>query len=229
MKKRKRSIIGRLLRDFTDWGWPDSGSSFEASGNGDRWPWSSQIWSPVSQQLAAAGPISTRAGWLVENSPTAASLVQVWVDALVSTGPVVRSCHPDAATRGILEKSWGEFARCPDGEGVGTLTGFLSKTVRNVVISGESFVHLIIEDRHLKLRLLQTEQVWRPYTQVRPDGNKIFSGVEVNASGKRVAYWVIAHQLDMPWAVAPLPERIGVDDLYRKALAPCAAYPGSHQ
>ena len=125
----------------------------------------------------------------------------------------MRSGHPDEAMRKLLEQRWGLFASRCDGEGIGTLVGFLSKAVRNWVIAGEFFTHLIIEDRQLKLRLINSEQVWRPYTLILPQGNRIFSGVEVSESGKRLAYWTLKVQMDLPWAVYPLPERISVDDM----------------
>ena len=181
------------------------GHVFDAAGHGDRWPLSSQIWSPVSQSLAAAQPISTRADWLANNSPTAAAYLQCWIDNLVATGPTVRSQHPDEATRRVLEKSWNRFAMRCDAEGVGDLTGFLAKVTRNWVITGESFVQMPIVERRLKLRLINTEQVWRPLTRVQPNGHRIFSGIEVDEAGKALAYWTLRVQMDLPWAVFPLP------------------------
>jgi lambda family phage portal protein len=186
---------------------------FDASGGGDRWPVSSQLWSPVSQALAAAGPISTRADWLANNSPTASSFVEVWVSSLGSTGPTVRCGHPDPEKRAAIEKAWNRFAKRCDAEGTGDLTGYLAKAIRNLVISGDSFTHMVTRNGRLELRLITSEQIWRPFTRVLPDGRRIFSGVEVDETGRRIAYWVIAQQMDLPWAVYPLPERISADDL----------------
>jgi lambda family phage portal protein len=197
---------------------------FDASGGGDRWPVSSQLWSPVSQSLAAAGPISTRADWLVNNSPTAASLVECWISSLGSTGPTARSGHPDPEKRVAIEKAWGRFTKRCDAEGAGDLTGYLAKAIRTLVISGDAFTHMVTRDGRLELRLISTEQVWRPYTRVLPDGRRIFSGVEVDETGRRIAYWVIAQQMDLPWAVYPLPERISADDLLHTFVP---AFPGS--
>lgn len=205
-----KNAITTFRRSFN---WPDAGNVFDAAGHGDRWPLSSQIWNPVSQSLASAQPISTRASWLGENSPTGAAYVQCQIDNLVSTGPMVRSNHSDEATRRLLEKSFGRFACNCDAEGVGDLTSFLTKAVRNWVITGESFVQLPIVDRRLKLRLINSEQVWRPLTRIQPNGNRIFSGVEVDEGGKPLAYWTLRTQMDLPWAVYPLPERIAAEDM----------------
>jgi lambda family phage portal protein len=216
--------LAKILKRSFGLNWPDAGNVFDSAGHGDRWPRSSQIWSPVSQSLAAAQPISTRAAWLAENSPTGASFVNCYTDNLVATGPTVRSQHPDEATRRVLEKRWNTFARNCDGEGIGDLVSFLAKVVRNWVISGESFVHLLIEDRRLKLRLINTEQCWRPLTRIMPNGNRIFSGVEISNSGKPLFYWCLKTQMDMPWAVYPLPDPISVDDMCHLFVP---AFPGA--
>ena len=77
------------------------GAGFDASGRGDRWPLGTMIYSPVSQSLAAASRIVPRAEWLVANSPSAASFVDVWCNNLVSTGPTIDASHrPSRSTVG---------------------------------------------------------------------------------------------------------------------------------
>lgn len=214
----------RIYRRIFNSNWPGGGGAFDASGHGDRWPVSSQIWSPVSQSLAAAGPISTRADWLVNNSPTAAAFIECWVSSLGSTGPTVRCGHPDPEKRAAIEKAWNRFAKRCDAEGRGDLTGFLAKLIRCLVITGDGFCHMVTREGRLELRLISTEQVWRPYTRVLPDGRRIFSGVEVDETGRRIAYWVIRQQMDLPWATYPLPDRISADDLLHVFVP---SFPGS--
>jgi len=199
-------------------------TGFDAAGHGDRWPRSSLIWSPVSQQLAAAGPTARNSAWLANNSPTGASFVETWTNNLVATGPTVRSKHPDETTRRLLETAWTRWANKCDAEGTGDLIGYLTKLVKNLVVSGDAFTQLPIVERQLKLKLLNSEQVWRPLTRVLPDKRRIFAGVELDMNGKRVGYWVIPYQMDLPWAIFPMPERIGADDLLHCFVAP---FPGS--
>lgn len=199
--------------------------SFDAVGAGDRWPTSSIMWSPVSESLAAAGPISKRADWLSNNSPTAASFVGCWETNLVGgIGPTVRSAHPDPDTARLLETRFALFAKRCDIEGPGDLASVLTKAVRCMVISGDAFLQMVIVDRSLKLKLLATDQVAREWTRVLPTGIRIFAGVEVDAHGHRQAYWVYPHQLDMPWASTLQPERIDASDLLHMFAA---KFPGS--
>ncbi len=194
-------------------GWGSLGG-FDAAGRGDRWPRSSLIFSPASQQLGARLPIARRAGWLVQNSPSAASFVNTWVTSLVSTGPIARSQHPDKATRKLLEKAWGRFADHADAEGRGDLTGFLTKVTRNLVATGESFVQMPIVERQLRLKLIATEQVDTNWTKQIEDGRAIFSGIEVDANGKVTAFWILPYQFDLPWVPQTYPpRRINADDV----------------
>ena len=168
----------------------------------------------ISQQLGARLPIARRAGWLIANSPSAASFVSTWVTSLVSTGPIARSQHPDEATRKLLEKAWNRFADHADAEGRGDLTSFLTKAVRNLVASGESFVQMPIVDRRLKLKLIASEQCDTNWTKQIEDGRAIFSGVEVDANGRVVAFWILPYQFDLPWVPQTYPpERISADDV----------------
>lgn len=194
-------------------GWGGSGG-FDAAGRGDRWPRSSLIFSPASQLLSARLPISRRAAWLIANSPSAASYVQTWVTSLVSAAPVARSQHGDEATRKLLEKAWSRFCDQCDAEGVGDLTGFLTKVVRNLVSTGKSFVQMPIVDRRLKLKLLASEQIDTNWTKQIENGVAIFNGVEVDRNGKVQAFWVLPYQFDVPWVpqVYP-PERIDAADM----------------
>jgi lambda family phage portal protein len=214
------AAVRSYQRDGSGWypwsgqgGWSSLGG-FDAAGRGDRWPRSSLIFAPASQQLGARLPIARRAGWLIANSPSAASFVNTWVTSLVSTGPIARSMHPDQATRKLLEKAWGRFVDHADAEGRGDLTAFLTKAVRNLVAFGESFVQMPIVERRLKLKLIASEQVDTNWTRQIEDGRAIFSGVEVYANGKVLAYWTLRYQTDLPWLpmVYP-PDRISGDDM----------------
>jgi hypothetical protein len=182
LTRATKQAARKFVRNWND-GWPGNAGSFDAAGRGDRWPRSSLVWAPVSQSLAAAGLVARRADWLVINSPSAASFVETWVTSVVSTGPTVRSKHPDPETRRMLERSWARFTGRCDAEGTGDLTGLLSKTVRNMVTTGESVVHLVIVDRALRLKLIATEQVARAWTRILPDGTRILSGVELDLGG----------------------------------------------
>ena len=181
--------LTKVLKRTFGFNSPDSGNVFDAAGHGDRWPLSSQLWSPVSQSLAAAQPISNRADWLANNCPTAAAYLACWIDNLVATGPTIRSQHPDEATRRLLERYGVALPHAATAKAPAISSAFWPR--RSAIGSSQAsrFVHMPIEERRLKLRLINTEQVWRPLTRIQPNGNRIFSGIEVDEGGKAIAYW----------------------------------------
>lgn len=192
---------------------PPARRSYDAAGQSGRWPAASIMGAPVAQSLAAAGPMARRADWLVSNSATAASFLSVWVEHLVGVGPTLRAGHPDPAARKLIEKLWYAFSRRCDAEGNGDLAGVLAKAARSLVTAGEAFIQLAIIDRQLRLRVISPEQVARDWTRTLDGGNRVFSGVEIDANGRRVAYWVYPEQSDFPFASTATPERVGADDL----------------
>ncbi len=207
------SLLARLLGRPTATPAPAKRRNFDAAGAGDRWPASSVLGAPNTQALAAAGPMAMRAEWLASNSATAAAFVSLWTEHLVSIGPTLRAAHPDPAMRRLLEKRWNAFMRASDAEGNGDLAGVLAKAARSLVIHGEAFLHMTIVDRRLRVKVISAEQVARDWTRTLDTGNRVFSGVEVDANGRRVAYWVHPQPLDLPWASTAQPERVSADDL----------------
>lgn len=59
-----------------------------------------------------------------------------------------------------------------------------------MIVSGESFIQLVTTDEGLRLRLIAPEQVDIAQTGELSSGGRIIAGVEFDAAGRRVAYWV---------------------------------------
>jgi hypothetical protein len=64
---------------------------------GGRWPGWASMWAPARQQLMARHQLASRPNYLIANSPSAASIADVWVTSVIGDGPSVRSGHPDEA------------------------------------------------------------------------------------------------------------------------------------
>lgn len=155
--------------------------SFEAAGGGSRWTFAGMA-NAHSAAMNARVTIAGRAEWLVANSPHAASLVGVAVNAL--TGPYTARAIGAAAAQ--IEADWTRFARL-----IG-LPALQRRAARSVIVQGEAFVLLRIDPDTGALwpELLDPVQVARDYDRENPDGSRIYQGVEFDAFGRRVAYWV---------------------------------------
>jgi lambda family phage portal protein len=192
--------------------------SFDAAGGSGRWPRKAQVWAQNSESLAARKLIGNRTAYLTHNSPHGSSFVESWTSALVGDGPTVRSAHPDEERRKEIESRFAEWSMHCDSEGVGDLAGLLQTATRSVVQSGESIFHLPVDPGgNLSLRLLSSEQLDSsrtvPSFGMTGDTPRIVSGVESDASGRRVAYWLLPDAPDAVWASVAPSQRVPAEDV----------------
>jgi lambda family phage portal protein len=204
-------MIGRITRA---WRALTGRRSFDAAGGSGRWPAVASMPAPVSASLAARGPIAQRAAYLYGNGSYGAAFVEALVTNIIGDGPAIRSGHPDETTRQALEAAFTKAYAKLDIEG-GDLTEFLCRVVRSWVISGEAFIRMVPDatGTALRLQLLSPEQVDPAKNQDFPDGARIVAGVEMDAFGRRVAYWVLPDRPDLPFANMRDPVRIEAADV----------------
>jgi len=195
--KRARQAFRAFTRAF---------SGYDVASSGGRWPAQYALHAPISQQLAASRLASRKIAHQVENNSLMASIVQHAVTAIIADGPSVRSAHPDAEVNAQLQHAWNTFFNDCSIEGGQSLGGYLSRVARGLFIDGESFTQLVVDPdtMRLKLRLLTAEQVdgskTIPSLGMTGDQPNIVSGVEYDAGGRIVAYWIFKTPRDSPWA-----------------------------
>jgi lambda family portal protein len=181
--------------------------SFDAASGGHRWPEWASMWAPARQQLMARHQLASRSNYLIANSPSAASVADVWTTSTIGDGPSVRSGHPSEATRRALEDGWGRFHDACDQEGVSGL-------VRSMVTSGEGLFHFVTTPRgELRLRLLSPEQLYPARTRELENMDRIFSSVEFSADGRRIAYHIYPQQPDLVVNMQWAPIRVAAQDV----------------
>jgi lambda family phage portal protein len=90
----------------------------------------------------------------------------------------------------------------------------LSGLTRSMVTNGEGLIHLVTSPRgELRLRLLSPEQLDPAMTREVENMARIISGVEFDASGRRIAYHVFPSQPDLVASVVTTPVRIPAEDV----------------
>jgi lambda family phage portal protein len=188
--------------------------AFDGAGSGGRWPVNGSMWAPARQALAARHQLSSRAGFLDANSPSAASIASVFVTNLVGDGPSVRSRHPNRAMRRALESAFATFYASADLDGF-DLAAFLGRVVRSLVTAGEALVVMQTTGRgELRLRLLSPEQLDPTLNRGGLDGGaRIIGGVEFNARGERAAYHIFPEQPDLIVSMLDPPIRVDASDV----------------
>jgi len=140
------------------------------------------------------------------------------VTNLIGDGPVIKATHDNADVNKTLETNFANWAQRCDVEGVDDLTGLLCTAVRSIVQSGEALFHLPVDAYgNMQLRLLASEQLDQsrsvPPLGMTGDTPRIIAGVETDAGGRRVAYWVLRDSPDQVWASIEPPQRVPAEDI----------------
>ncbi len=172
-------------------------NSYEGAGQGRR----ANNWQPGS-----SGPVSTTGSGLqtlrnrsrhaARNDPYAFKALDTQVSNHIGTGIAPKPRHPDADIRQMLQEVWDDWCEESDADGVLNFYGQQALVAQGLFESGECFVRLRprrLEDGlavPLQIQLLEPEFVPHDKTGTAPNGNRIRQGIEFDAIGKRVAYWM---------------------------------------
>ena len=177
----------------------------------------------INPEVAAAGPaLRSRASYLAMNNPWISQAVANWTGALVGPGIMPASKHPDAAARKTLNRYFADWCSRADAEGRTDFAGLQVAMANSMVVTGEA-VALISETADgPRLRVLPPELLDESKTVELSDGRAIFSGVELDATGRRVAFWVIPERPGKVWQTYAPSVRIDAESVLHvfKPLAP---------
>ena len=185
-------------------------SGYESAGFG-RWPRASTITAPLSQALNARKTVSERAHFLSENSPYVRAITSNMITSFCGDGPSLQ--HPNAQ----IVEAWNRWWTSCDLEGVSDLGHMIARAMRSVIVTGDSFILLRVNEfsGSLELLLIPSDQV--DFTRNLDLGNGWFitSGIETNSDGRHVAIWVLPRPPDHPMAGATSMDarRIPIDDV----------------
>jgi lambda family phage portal protein len=164
---------------------------YEAASNGRR----TQNWRrTIGDANATVGPalakLREHARDLVRNNPYAESALSTIADHAVGWGIVASEEDAHAAW-----KEWAGSTAC-DAEGRHDLAGLQKLVMRTVVESGEVIVRRLwrrLEDGlplPFQIQVLEPDFLDTRKDSALPDGGRVVQGVEFDARGQRVAYWL---------------------------------------
>ena len=151
-------------------------------------------------EIGAAGPtLRRRARDLSRNNPHAAKAVSALTMNAVGTGITPTPVTGDASLDARVAKLWDDWAGTPacDADGQLTFRGLQTLAFREMVEAGE--VLLRMRPRRdsdglpvpLQIQMLEAEQLDASKTTDLPGGRRIVQGVEMDALGRRRAYWLL--------------------------------------
>lgn len=177
----------------------------------------------VNSEVAAAGhSVRARGRSLVVNSPWMVNAAGNIVASLVGPGIVTTPNHPDETVRADLTAYFERWAEDADADGRTDWWGLQADIVRGLFTDGEAFVQVIVSDDGPKLRLIPPELVDASLTRELGGGAQIVQGVEFDAAGIRVAYWVSPAKPTDQFASYAAPIRIPANEILH-VMKPLAA------
>lgn len=160
---------------------------------------------------------------LYRNNPHARKIVRTLVAKVIGRGPQPQSQavnvdgSPNVEFRTKAQELWAsvqcelDYRGCP-GYGGQTMTGLLRVALRSAILSGEVLWRwrpvTTREQKKcclhvpLKLQLVDPERLTEQNflaTAPIPEGNYIFHGIELNADGQRIAYWILNQHPSDPY------------------------------
>jgi lambda family phage portal protein len=174
------------------------GNPYEGASYGRRTiGWNNPSTGSVNALLfSAADTLRPRARDIVRKNGWAANGSETWVSEMIGTGIKPQSQHPDSTKKAFLQQLWLDWTDTCDASGIQEFYGLQGLITQSVVEGGECFVRLRYRKPDdnltvpLQLQVLEAEHCPISKTEMLANGNVIRFGVEFNAIGQRVAYWL---------------------------------------
>lgn len=172
-------------------------NSYDGAGTGRRAQnWDAPPGSINTLSLPALPLLRKRSRAATRNDPYAGGAIDTRVSNLIGSGIVPMPTIQDKALRRLLLELWLDWTDESDADERTDFYGQQALAARMVEESGECFIRQRprrLEDDlavPLQLQLLPAEFVPLEKNEVARNGNLIRAGIEFNALGKRVAYWM---------------------------------------
>lgn len=161
--------------------------------------WTAGGTSANAEIASSLSALRNRSRDLIRNNPYAAKAVSAWVANVIGTGILPKLS--------VGQDLWDRWAAECDADGRHDFYGLQALAARTMFESGEVLMRLRwrrAEDGlavPLQLQLLEPDVIDSGKTQELPNGGYIDAGIEFDAIGRRVAYWLFDQH---PGAVVPI-------------------------
>ena len=183
---------------------------YDAAGGGRR----SRAWTvgragAITAIAWAQDALRSKSRDLARKNVWAAAGLEAFVANAIGTGIKPQSMVRDLSKREAIHSLWWDWCEEADAAGVTDFYGLQALATRSMLEGGECFVRLRsrrpgdMQTVPLQLQLLEAEHVPVNYNAMTDRGNPIRCGIEFDAIGRRVAYWMYPVHPDDPLA-APM-------------------------
>jgi len=145
----------------------------------------------------------------VRKNTWAAAGIEAFVANAIGTGIKPQSMVQDAALREAIHSLWWDWCEEADAAGLTDFYGLQALATRSMLEGGECFIRMRsrrpqdMSTVPMQVQVLESEHVPITYNAMADNGNPIRCGIEFDAIGRRVAYWMYPVHPDDPLA-APM-------------------------
>ena len=170
-------------------------SAYDGAGHGKRLnSWNPED-SPINSILSAnLSVLRSRSRDIVRKNPYAANAIESIVSNCIGTGIKPQSRAKDPDFRKKIQELWLRWTDEADAMGSCDFYGLQALVLRSVIESGDCFVRLKIDRSNatvpLKLQVLEADHLDVSKDYPLPNGHVIKGGIELNKSGRKVAYYL---------------------------------------
>ena len=148
---------------------------------------------PVQRVASSLPAVRQRSRDLARNNLVSRAAIDRWVSTLVGSGISPKPLVDDAVMRKKLITLWEDWAECCDFDGQTDYYGLQTLVTRSMLEGAEALIKLVPRKTRsgisLQLQVLEGEHLSHKNTPA-PNGNRVIDGIELNAVGQRVAYWL---------------------------------------
>jgi lambda family phage portal protein len=169
-----------------------SNRALEAAGGGRRWADVRTSRNGATDVHASAAIINARALRFSIDNPHGRRTAEAMPAAMVGTGIVPKSQHPNEIIRTRLQLEFTAWTDEADSNANTDFYGLQYQMAHDVVVLGEAVFVWVQHPLKLipQLRRINPEQVERSNNRRLENGHYIHEGVEFDASGRKAAYWI---------------------------------------
>ncbi|MBT9385629.1 phage portal protein [Pseudooceanicola sp. CBS1P-1] len=145
----------------------------------------------ANAEIAAGhAQVSSRASYLAANNGYVSNGVTNIVTYLAGTGPRPNVRGESREVTRSIHRRFDSFSADADFHGRTDLGGLIAQITRDMVVHGEGLAILHDIDTGLKIQVIPPQHLDGSKSVNLSDGRQIVQGVEFDAKGRRVAYWI---------------------------------------
>ncbi|WP_367714506.1 phage portal protein [Nitratireductor sp. GISD-1A_MAKvit] len=171
----------------------------------EAWPDAPSAVSGAADYRQAAQTVAQRVAGLYVNDSVARSAVELLISQIAGTGVRLNTADNE------LDAAFNE-ARLDPSRRLSS-TAIQRAAMRSWALTGEVLgIHRVVGAAYA-FQLLDPEQLDRSRNEIRADGGSIVAGVETDARGVVVAYWILPDAPTAPFATITASERFDAEDV----------------